>query len=158
MSHVFQVGFGVFILQGQKLQYEWVPDGLFRGQRVAWLRLLGLLHSRGGTHTSRTRAHPQWGLSPLTRGNLYRHRPRVPLPGPIPAHAGEPRASQRLAMPLWAYPRSRGGTLLRCPLVVRLGGLSPLTRGNLQIVGFEGTSGGPIPAHAGEPKVQHFES
>ena len=91
------------------------------------------------------------GLSPLTRGN------RDPLPGvyaqlgPIPAHAGEPKAKSPGIPGLWAYPRSRGGTESRHRQPRQGSGLSPLTRGNLFTCAHVASLLGPIPAHAGEP-------
>ena len=46
--------------------------------------------SRGGTDVGGAGDRHQWGLSPLTRGNLYAFQPYGVFSGPIPAHAGEP--------------------------------------------------------------------
>ena len=55
-----------------------------------------------------------------------------------------------------AYPRSRGGTFFLYCIVFSKKGLSPLTRGNLDLP-MESTLGlGPIPAHAGEPDRQRM--
>ncbi len=50
-----------------------------------------------------------------------------------------------------AYPRSRGGTGFDLALPVESPGLSPLARGNLNVVNSTATTSGPIPARAGEP-------
>ena len=74
--------------------------------------------------------------------------------GPIPAHAGEPGCQRPPACPPWAYPRSRGGTGDACNAAHRVGGLSPLTRGNLNDTESIVAGLGPIPAHAGEPRMR----
>ena len=98
-------------------------------------------------------SHPNPGLSPLTRGNRRANElARQPL-GPIPAHAGEPllhRTGYRVG---GAYPRSRGGTHKAGIAELRDWGLSPLTRGNPAQPGALPTTFGPIPAHAGEPRM-----
>ena len=60
------------------------------------------------------------------------------------------------AVPIRAYPRSRGGTFNAGCGALMAGGLSPLARGNQS--GSEGIlpSMGPIPARAGEPKSQRL--
>ena len=50
-----------------------------------------------------------------------------------------------------AYPRSRGGTETIREVRMAIWGLSPLTRGNRYTIAKSGATGGPIPAHAGEP-------
>ena len=50
------------------------------------------------------------GLSPLARGNLLRHAPRVSAGGPIPARAGQPCGVALIPRLAGAYPRSRGAT------------------------------------------------
>ena len=76
---------------------------------------------------------------------------RIDIKGPIPAHAGEPRAQSRCCDGAKAYPRSRGGTKCAAVQETREQGLSPLTRGNLAAALCRVAAGGPIPAHAGEP-------
>ena len=92
------------------------------------------------------------GLSPLARGNrvcvLFGFIPT----GPIPARAGEPICSSRHRQPARAYPRSRGGTAVRCRPLSRHRGLSPLARGNRVAVPAFFNAAGPIPARAGEPR------
>ena len=86
--------------------------------------------SRGGTPVDVQAKPPEWGLSPLARGNLVlmqRHRYAL---RPIPARAGEPSPSKLMALPGKAYPRSRGGTEPKKREISALPGLSPLARGN----------------------------
>ena len=91
------------------------------------------------------------GLSPLTRGNLGRpDRPRR-VPGPIPAHAGQPRHLASHQPARRAYPRSRGATRIFAAGDRVVEGLSPLTRGNRAQPVVDAQGGGPIPAHAGQP-------
>ena len=107
--------------------------------------------SRGGTGCSFLLPFAGRGLSPLTRGNL----PRCACPregrGPIPAHAGEPAGHIRASHRIWAYPRSRGGTVTTSETSTAAAGLSPLTRGNRDDQAAFCWCTGPIPAHAGEP-------
>ena len=70
------------------------------------------------------------GLSPRTRGNrLQRVVAHVPG-GSIPANAGEPVSTVPRHFLRGVYPRERGGTLFRLPLLRLANGLSPRTRGN----------------------------
>ncbi len=50
------------------------------------------------------------GLSPRMRGNLVTATNFAGRSGPIPAHAGEPRASAVVQFARGAYPRACGGT------------------------------------------------
>ena len=122
------------------------------------LALVGRIHhlrayprSRGGTFSEPQQRGRELGLSPLTRGNQWHPLASQGKNGPIPAHAGEPSTLLVGACSWGAYPRSRGGTAAATSTMPPCPGLSPLTRGNparnLQAQG----SGGPIPAHAGEP-------
>ncbi len=72
--------------------------------------------------------------------------------GPIPAHAGQPRGGGRAREGKRAYPRSRGATARRRRACRRQQGLSPLTRGNRFLLVAVALPGGPIPAHAGQPR------
>ena len=56
----------------------------------------------------------------------------------------------------WAYPRSRGATELSPMLAGRVGGLSPLARGNLGQCAVCDGNLGPIPARAGQPGAAHW--
>ena len=73
---------------------------------------------------------PNYGLSPLTRGNPAVWRGAARAQGPIPAHAGEPFFVDGGHGRSRAYPRSRGGTIPKTPAIPVNTGLSPLTRGN----------------------------
>ena len=113
--------------------------------------------SRGATVDITLMSTKDPGLSPLTRGNpLPVHDVGQP-PGPIPAHAGQPRWPTPACSPSWAYPRSRGATQKAFAAAEPALGLSPLTRGNLGLVAIELRIDGPIPAHAGQPTVAHVE-
>ena len=91
------------------------------------------------------------GLSPRTRGNPPAGIAlRGPL-GSIPANAGEPRARCAAALRRWVYPRERGGTRLGAGDDHLCEGLSPRTRGNLEIASSAPLQFGSIPANAGEP-------
>ena len=81
----------------------------------SWSRQSGVTggaypRSRGGTRRRLAQRGNQQGLSPLTRGNLCASPAPATTPGPIPAHAGEPRSSCSISSKPRAYPRSRGGT------------------------------------------------
>ena len=97
---------------------------------------------------------PPRGLSPLTRGNLARPSSAHPVPGPIPAHAGQPSSRRPAASRRRAYPRSRGATCSSTVTRCSMRGLSPLTRGNPSRPGRRQKLRGPIPAHAGQPSAQ----
>ena len=86
--------------------------------------------SRGGTEARKDADRIDWGLSPLTRGNLLHKTIECLFCGPIPAHAGEPLALLVVIAIVGAYPRSRGGTGILLPSLNSGKGLSPLTRGN----------------------------
>ena len=108
--------------------------------------------SRGGTSLRASADCSGPGLSPLTRGNQSALIEIVRHNGPIPAHAGEPCNELVFRVPVWAYPRSRGGTAIASSLTQPGPGLSPLTRGNPQWRLADPGARGPIPAHAGEPQ------
>ena len=106
---------------------------------------------RGGTLFVYVGDELRSGLSPPTRGNLYRWGLVHPRRGSIPAHAGEPRAGARYPICVRVYPRPRGGTLTS-PIKRRLApGLSPPTRGNRRRRRCGRAFSRSIPAHAGEP-------
>ena len=105
----------------------------------------------GGTGRFGRLAAPTGGLSPRIRGNqtllLARRRPE----GSIPAHTGEPRATQSCCQSVRVYPRAYGGT--PTPALERLArmGLSPRIRGNHRDGRRRRLRLGSIPAHTGEP-------
>ena len=107
--------------------------------------------SRGATATFQALGGPDWGLSPLTRGNLRGRLGRCCVWGPIPAHAGQPCEHLADAVLGRAYPRSRGATEVLTKMPQSVEGLSPLTRGNQGRARRLQWRGGPIPAHAGQP-------
>ena len=110
---------------------------------------------RGGTRPSGRIGRRPRGLSPPTRGNRRRANGVRAGGGSIPAHAGEPLRQPPLPPFNPVYPRPRGGTPIvgmRPRMVV---GLSPPTRGNLEIMDAPPSLRGSIPAHAGEPVVRH---
>ena len=76
--------------------------------------------------------------------------------GPIPADAGEPQCQRTGAWGGGAYPRGRGGAEFLPLPVLPLQGLSPRTRGSLVSQSDEDVLRGPIPADAGEPKMEVF--
>ena len=69
----------------------------------------------------------------------------------IPAHAGEPAAAALALRLCSVYPRPRGGTSSIQSPQANSDGLSPPTRGNLELVESSAILRGSIPAHAGEP-------
>ena len=107
---------------------------------------------RGGTFKLSLDALRVEGLSPLARGNPLRLRGPLIGNGPIPACAGEPLVTARLAKQAGAYPRLRGGTCNRCKTTLLLWGLSPLARGNQGKQNIASHCPRPIPACAGEPQ------
>ena len=111
--------------------------------------------SRGGTLGGTTQEICKGGLSPLARGNRSATNLAKASNGPIPARAGEPRVRSPAVMHSWAYPRSRGGTVAPNPAKAFDMGLSPLARGNHELIGRVVVVRGPIPARAGEPRGNH---
>ncbi len=71
--------------------------------------------------------------------------------GSIPAHAGEPSPRLARPRPSRVYPRARGGAIARAFSRAWAMGLSPRTRGSLQLGRADINQLGSIPAHAGEP-------
>ena len=124
----------------------------------------------GGTHVGRVRTYRDrglsprvrgnpkrlrscsaTGLSPRVRGNRYRRPCRIPLPGSIPACAGEPLACRCLRPAGGVYPRVCGGTPSASARARSATGLSPRVRGNREPAGQRLVKHGSIPACAGEP-------
>ena len=97
----------------------------------AWAGARAYPRERGGTQVTNWVTVRVPGLSPRTRGNPARRNSSALRSGPIPANAGEP-ADAFDAMPYQgAYPRERGGTVVRDTPRYCQAGLSPRTRGNL---------------------------
>ena len=65
---------------------------------------------RGGTCSSEVVFDVAKGLSPHARGNRSDAGRKYFSKGPIPACAGEPSCPFISLLPVWAYPRMRGGT------------------------------------------------
>ena len=123
------------------------PEWLFR--EYPWIRAYP--RSRGATVPWQMCRAAWPGLSPLARGNRG-SLARIEQPGgPIPARAGQPMWGRRARRALWAYPRSRGATVLHSQAVSPSKGLSPLARGNHWLPQFFSLPSGPIPARAGQP-------
>ena len=105
----------------------------------------------GGTSRQNALSPRHRGLSPRVRGNLVPHPQYQIYARSIPACAGEPRAQPNPAAKRGVYPRVCGGTLRIHSSMVLAIGLSPRVRGNLGMYSSQATSGGSIPACAGEP-------
>ena len=91
------------------------------------------------------------GLSPRLRGNHRQHRLHHLDQGSIPAPAGEPAQSRRLAALGTVYPRACGGTVHRQRRRLTDHGLSPRLRGNQGRASLDLMRTRSIPAPAGEP-------
>ena len=113
----------------------------------------GLVYPRvcGGTFASRSCPDGVGGLSPRVRGNRPRTIERPVASGSIPACAGEPARSVRLAAVFGVYPRVCGGTVPRQKRCSTGQGLSPRVRGNHPPRGRTRPKNRSIPACAGEP-------
>ena len=154
---------------------HWGLSPLARGSRLSagWDRVgPGPIPARAGQPAVRrvgscwTRAYPRSrgaaieeaqsiskksGLSPLARGSLLAEIEASRGDGPIPARAGQPRRAMIQIDTAGAYPRSRGAAPLSARMGAGVWGLSPLARGSLFLCPDRVTSGGPIPARAGQP-------
>ena len=95
------------------------------------------------------------GLSPRVRGNLTLGLCAAPIPGPIPACAGQPAGHLEGRMPGGAYPRVCGATETTPQWPSLPWGLSPRVRGNPETPTRQQPGNGPIPACAGQP-LEHF--
>ena len=91
------------------------------------------------------------GLSPRVRGNPGARHLLVPLPGSIPARAGEPTDVDGWANVVGVYPRACGGTDASNDFNFVGRGLSPRVRGNRRQQRLQLRGPGSIPARAGEP-------
>ena len=106
----------------------------------------------GGTCRSRGRNPSAGGLSPLVRGNHNHEMDSVGWDRSIPACAGEPPDGDQRIAESGVYPRLCGGTYWPAGVIMLVGGLSPLVRGNRRLAGFAAVLLGSIPACAGEPR------
>ena len=106
--------------------------------------------SRGENCESLTRATPERGSSPLTRGKRALGWGRLRGGGLIPAHAGKTRHGPPRAPPPAAHPRSRGENGKRATPRHHQAGSSPLTRGKLRFGSRRTCVIRLIPAHAGK--------
>ena len=113
----------------------------------------GLVYPRvcGGTHIQGQHDSIAKGLSPRVRGNPPQPMPPAPVPGSIPACAGEPTITAGDLAARTVYPRVCGGTVHIDGHHRNANGLSPRVRGNPITVGDAGAGSGSIPACAGEP-------
>ena len=84
----------------------------------------------GGTGTRMASPYCERGLSPRMRGNRQAGRLWDPLPGSIPAYAGEPDAIKPADGEDGVYPRVCGGTSPFRSTTAHTSGLSPRMRGN----------------------------
>ena len=107
---------------------------------------------RGGAPEATESPSAEEGLSPPARGSRTGSAIPQRVRGPIPARAGEPIAVLTPFGFCWAYPRPRGGAILRLEALGLTGGLSPPARGSLVRRQRRTDHQGPIPARAGEPK------
>ena len=112
----------------------------------------------GGTDGRRQCAAAVAGLSPRVRGNHAEGPEDGIAQGSIPASAGEPCGCVCVTCVHVVYPRECGGTQYCAAFVPGKPGLSPRVRGNLRRPQRRPCEGGSIPASAGEPGSQSFES
>ena len=110
---------------------------------------------RGGTTDAAGRNPANAGLSPPTRGNRVEPPHSGQTARSIPAHAGEPALPPSAGATPKVYPRPRGGTRFHCDDALRVGGLSPPTRGNQNLLDEMKEIYRSIPAHAGEPRIPY---
>ena len=91
------------------------------------------------------------GLSPRTRGSLWRYSAAASRIGSIPAYAGEPVSLSLTPPQRGVYPRVRGGAPMYYLILPGDTGLSPRTRGSPESSSPRPMSVRSIPAYAGEP-------
>src|SRR5690606_7618350 len=120
-----------------------------------WRRAAVYPRARGGAADVEQRPAPACGLSPRTRGSHDAPALGGAWIRSIPAHAGEPPASSGAASWTGVYPRARGGATVSSGTSPPTRGLSPRTRGSPRHLLPALLSVGSIPAHAGEPFIQH---
>ena len=107
----------------------------------------------GGTAAPSSSPGTLPGLSPRVRGNRHVEHEAHVLGGSIPASAGEPGTRSPSSATCRVYPRECGGTPFDPAIKRSFSGLSPRVRGNPSRESRERSSGGSIPASAGEPLV-----
>ena len=107
----------------------------------------------GGTGVSCFSFGGRMGLSPHRRGNQQLRMRAGPDERSIPAQAGEPAASASIAVTIWVYPRTGGGTSFMPGRLKPSQGLSPHRRGNRRHRRHDRRVVGSIPAQAGEPRA-----
>ena len=105
----------------------------------------------GGTDITPAASDGVNGLSPRVRGNRLRMRERRPMPGSIPACAGEPDQVNAVVYLVEVYPRVCGGTAANGVAGRWIDGLSPRVRGNRRLLSLHSSFFRSIPACAGEP-------
>ena len=105
----------------------------------------------GGTCGGQLAHGGRSGLSPRVRGNRPSPTPTTPMPGSIPACAGEPSGFLPGGAADRVYPRVCGGTTGIGTTCTARGGLSPRVRGNHRWYPRCESRPRSIPACAGEP-------
>ena len=88
---------------------------------------------RGGSSRRRSPSSSPWGLSPPTRGIRGVHAPQVGYERSIPAYAGDPSIVATRMGASRVYPRLRGGSMQGIDRLPPQTGLSPPTRGILNL-------------------------
>ena len=106
---------------------------------------------RGEASRAATSYPPDQGLSPPTRGSRTGSNGRDLRRRSIPAHAGKPERKVRSGPSSRVYPRPRGEAAGSEQERLRLGGLSPPTRGSPRRGADPVERRRSIPAHAGKP-------
>ena len=96
---------------------------------------------------------PYRGSSPLARGTPIFAAMIYFAVGLIPARAGNTLKPKRVSLSLWAHPRSRGEHHPHVGCYFSRQGSSPLARGTRYVAFDTETTGGLIPARAGNTPV-----
>ena len=119
-------------------------------------RPIQAVHPRvcGETHHHIREFSVDRGPSPRVRGNRRSRCERVDLQRSIPACAGKPRASARIASRRRVHPRVCGETHRGRTLAQDLRGPSPRVRGNPLFALIHPVLRGSIPACAGKPQAE----
>ena len=92
----------------------------------------------GATRSTSSVSIHSRGLSPRGRGNQVHFLGLDPLPGSIPAWAGQPQLRVDVRGADEVYPRVGGATVAISCAIVSLAGLSPRGRGNLTVASRSG--------------------